>query len=263
MGLAVLVVYHATAEGGPSPRTVVALVIVTLACFVFLPALSGWTFGLLSRLAGRGVSADGTSSEIFIDAPWQDVWALFEPRPRQGTILLGVSHIVAADPAPDGTPRIALVMDREVVGFDKHYLAEVETVEPERFVRLHYVAPVPETMGSKTLSAEYEIHPTETGTWVRYAETLSHKSVLVPIFMAWVRPMRDVLRSLKARVEGTEDTSMVGRVQRARAQGGDIDTAFHAASPLRALPGMVAGSALLLVLALPAILWALFHIIEL
>ena len=239
------------------PAVLAAVVIVVVGALFALPALNVHVLPfVLSRLTAVGLRKD-VYGEIFIEADADAVWDVFEPRPRPDSFHMHVARIDAVPAGEDGRPRIALVMDAKAIGFDKRYTAAVETVEPGRFTRLHYLDPVPEVSGMRTLFAEYEIHPTESGTWVRYYERVDHRNAMSRFYLNVVPPGPDLLRSLKARVEGRHDDSLAGVVEAAQQRGEDVNAAYTRAPHVHHLKRVLPVAALALALYVPALIWAI------
>lgn len=256
-GLVLLVLSTLVQTEALTAGRIFAILIIIFASCIFLEPLSSRFLPWAVNRFAKNEDFDAMSAEIFIQAPWEDVWDIFEPRPREDSFIMGVSKIEAAMPSDEGAKRIAFVMDKATIGFDKRYIAEVETRIPERFIRLNYVKPHPETMGMKVIYSEYEIHPTETGTWVRYFEKVYHRGMVSRLIINLVSPAKDVLKSLKAQVEGTEDHSIAGRVALAKNNNESLDGAIFAGTVvqngLKILPLAAVG----ITVFLPIFLWAI------
>ena len=260
--IALMIMRVLTGPNAGDPALLWAAAIVVVGALFALPALNVHVLPLVvSRLLSIRMHRH-VYGEIFIEAEATTVWDVFEPRPRSESFHLGVDRIKALSAGEVGRPRIAMVMDSTAVGSDKRYAAAVETVEPGRFKRLHYLDPVPEVSGMRTVFAEYEIHPVEDGTWVRYFEHVDHRNAMSRFHLNAVPPGPDLLCSLKARVEGKPDDSYAGAVEAARRRGENNRDAFSNAPHTQYLKRLIPITGLALLLYVPALIWAIPTLFE-
>ena len=166
------------------------------------------------------------AAETVIDAPIQEVWDEIMPRPRRDYYLPTIAEIRSVPGEPD---RFDFVMSNALAQDDKERVLHTQIVASEE---PHYLATfvdgiaAVEGVGIDSQSEEAVLVAHGEMTRIQLTNTVSHISLMFLVTLGLIHPLKDALRTLKSRCEGTGDQSWIMRSMDAKRSviGGGVGT---------------------------------------
>lgn len=159
-----------------------------------------------------------------IDASPSRIWDEIMPRSRSDYFLASTGRIEAVADIPD---RFDYFISATPNGGDEEVTcvrAVVAEARPDAYLRKEYENAEDFPLFARDIvSSEVFIEPAANGgTQVRMSENLSHISLTALASVLFLHPCKDALKALKARCEGTDDTSWMNRTTE-ELEAGDAD----------------------------------------
>ncbi len=184
--------------------------------------------------------------EALIDAPLPVVWDWMQIRERNDYFSTTTSKI---EQVAGTENEFRMLLDNrlndETGTVPDHIHVRVLDEEEHEYMAYHIVnvEKMP-LFGKDHLMTEVLFEQQENGVHVRYIETLSRLTLTGFLMLLFLNPARDALKSLKAQIEGNEDTSIQYQMSDGMGENGEPPAAVKRAIHIGGITAMIAVTAL-------------------